>query len=249
MCKKNIYLFVIGILTIICISVGIIRSTKKATKNFSWKKAFHLEWDFDDDCDWNFDEESSGKNDYSKPVDEFSEIEIDAQILGIEIVHDDKFWVQAVYNKEDLEPLLRNQNGKLYVYQNVSKGPHTGNRSASMRISVPYDVDLSNIYVNVNVGEVRIKEMNADKIKISTNVGEVNVSNSSFTKLTAETNVGEIKVRSAADSDFSDYKIKAETDVGELDIFGKSYKHSYNQSGTENKSIDLETNVGKISIN
>ena len=241
MSKKNIYLIVLGIITIFCITFGIYRSSKQFMGKIKWSNGFHFDFDFDDD-----DDEIEEKNDYSEVLEKFDEIEIDSQILSIEIVNSKDYGAYANFNKESLKPSLKIQNGKLYVSQNIKKGKTFGNNNASLRITVPEDVELSNLYVNNNVGAVYLNKISVDKIKISNNVGEISIKDCIFSKLTADTNVGEIELNNSASYD--DYEIRAKTDVGELNVLGKSYKHSYNQNGTDSKSIELNTNVGEISI-
>lgn len=234
--KKTIYLIIIGIITLLCITIGIFKSSNNG--KYNWKKNIKVSWD---------SEEFENEKEYSKALEEFTEIDIDARILAVEIERAEKYWAYASYNKDFLEPKIRIQNGKLSIKQASTNGPNMGSNNAFLRLSVPYDVDLESIYINVNVGEIDIDKISSDKIKIKNNVGQIDVTNCEFSKLNADTNVGELNV--SVPDNLSTYNIKADTNVGAIEIGGKNYKKSYTQKGNESKKIELKTNVGEISVN
>ena len=238
--KKTIYLIAIGVITLLCITIGIFRSSKNG--RYNWKKNIKITWNNEENI-----EEFENEKEYSKALESFSEIEIDAQVLTVEIERGTNYWAYAAYSKEFLEPKLKLQNGKLSIKQSTKNGPNMGTTTAILRLSIPYDVDLDNIYINVNVGEIEIEDISSDKIRIKNNVGQIDVTDCKFSKLDADTNVGEIDIR--IEDDLKDYSIKAETNIGEIEIGGKNYKKSFTQKGNDNKKIELKTNVGEISLN
>ncbi len=115
-----------------------------------------------------------------------------------------------------------------------------------MVITIPSSASLSSIDINSNVGEIKLRDIKAEKIDLAVNVGEVSVRNVSFDEINCDTNVGEININ--PEGNLEDYGMSLSTDVGTVHVDGHNYKRSYNCRGNGKKSITSNSNVGEINV-
>ena len=229
MSKKNIYLLVIGIITIFCIIAGSIIHLKNTNL-------------FEGD----FDEESNFSN-YTV-LEDFESISITGKVLEIKIIEGDVPGIKILSNKEKLLPEVNQNSSKLIINQD-NTGKVYGNSNCKVFITVPDYLSLKDIEIEVNVGTIDISHIYSDSIDVSTNVGELNFDNIEFQKLEGESNVGEISLKLPNISDSLDcFNINLSTNVGEVNVNGDKFKKNYNKKGDTSKSIELCTNVGEIVI-
>lgn len=187
---------------------------------------------------------------YSNGIDEnleaFSNIRINANVLGITIKEGDKYHISASFNKTQYMPEFTIVNDTLKILQDIPKHNNT-NVKCNLEVTVPAGKTIEDINIDLNVGEICLKNSTADEINVKNNVGEISIKNTNFKELKAETNVGEIGIEVIDNVD--DYNIDASTDIGEIRISGKSYKRKYSQKSDSGKKIKVETNVGEVKIN
>ena len=242
--KKTILLVALGIITIFCICYG----TYKHLGRFSsiFKDGVHIS--FDDDDEYDTDENNDGKKSINEKLDEFSSIRIAASVMGITIEQGDEFRIESSFNKEILRPEFSVKGNQLVVTQAGRKqqGINMGSQNCRTVITIPSGTSLSSINIDSNVGDVRLREIDAEDIDVNLNVGEINVRNIDFTEINCNTNVGEISINPVSRLD--DYDINASTDVGEIRINGRNHKKRYNSHGNGHKKIKVNTNVGEINI-
>ena len=205
---------------------------------------FRMSWHRDN----SIEEESDRKNLLINEVfDSFSEIEVDAAVMELVIEEGSAFKVEGPYNREYLKPEITVNNGVLKVFQKGKKRTvNAGSHKCRVVITIPSGTSLNAVYVNSNVGDVKVREIEAKSINIEVDVGEIDVRRAAFETIECETNVGEITID--PQDAFDDYDISASTDVGEVRIDGRSYKRSYNQRTNSSKKITAKANVGQINI-
>ena len=157
------------------------------------------------------------------------------------------FKVEGPYNRDYLKPEVSLNNGLLKVIQKGKKrNMNAGSHRCRMVITIPSGNVLDSVFINTNVGDVKLRELETKSIDINVNVGEIDVRRVAFESIGCESNVGEITINPLDRLD--DYSITASTDVGEVRVDGRSYKRSYNQKGSGSKKIKVEANVGEINI-
>ncbi len=254
--KKTAYLIIISILTIGCIIFG----TFYHTKNISFgsiRRIFNgggINFQFDDDENWNIsignDEEDSEsskeiKGNISRSVEKFSSIDISANVMSIEIVEGSDYKVECSYNREYLKPAIEVKNGELRVSQKMPKRTR-GNNNARAKIYIPANTSLDKLDIDLNVGEIKIVNIEASDCDIENNVGEIQLKNVDFDNIDVFTNVGEINI--SLNSNIEDYKMDVSTDVGAIKVDGQTYKRSYSSRGNGKKKLDAKSNVGEITI-
>ena len=232
--KKTIFYIVLAVVTLSCIFYGI-------TKNIGdIRFALHGENEAE--------QEASERKFYVNEVFEsFSGIEVNAAVMELVIEEGAAFKVEGPYNRDYLKPELSLNNGVLKVIQKGKrKTLNAGSHRCRVVITIPRGHALDSVYINSNVGDIKVRELEAKSIDINVNVGELDVRRVSFETIECETNVGEISINPLDGLD--DYEITASTDVGEVKVDGRSYKRSYNQRGAGNKKIKVNANVGEINI-
>lgn len=253
--KKTAYLIIISIFTIGCIIFG----TFYHTKNISFGSIrkifnggginFHFsddDWDISVDTDDDVGNSKEIKGSFSRAVENFSSIDIDANVMSLEIVEGSEFKIECSYNREYLKPTVEVKNGELRILQRMPKRTK-GNNNAKAKIYIPSDASLDKIDIDLNVGEIKILNIEASKCDIDNNVGEVRLRNVDIDDIDVSTNVGEINI--SVDDNLDDYRIDVSTDVGAVKVDGQSYKRSYSSRGNGKKKLDAKSNVGEITIN
>lgn len=259
---KAAILFVLTIITVVCIIVGTTRFTGNVKSNIknSLKEhgitinGFDWDWDFDDEDDFIEIEGKDGKDGNTSVrgaksvfsnLDAFTNLKIDAKVMSVTIKNGDKFNYCCRYNKDKLKPEVTNENGTLKIVQNGYKN-NNGNLKCNLEITVPRYTQLDDVCLELNVGEINLEGFDCDTLKVTNNVGEIDIEDINFEELEAKTNVGELSIRTMSSLD--EYKINAETNIGELRIGNKDYRHSYSQNGSTSKRINAVTNVGEVSV-
>ena len=242
--KKTVLLIALGIITIFCICYGTYKHLGGFGRMFK-DGGFNISFD-DEEVDNN--EVHGGKNSYDEKLESFSSIKIDAAVMGITIEQGDDFRIESSFNRESMRPKFSVNGNKLVVSQGARKqhGINMGSQNCRLVITIPSGTSLSSIDIDSNVGDVRLRELEAEEIDIDLNVGEIDVRNVVFNELRSNNNVGEISINPVSNLD--DYDISASTDVGEVRIDGRNYKKSYNSRGNGHKKINVNTNVGEINI-
>ena len=242
--KKTVLLIVLGVITIFCICYG----TYKHLKGFDAIFKDGINISFDDD-EYDNDEKNDGKYSIDEKLEKFSSIRLNAAVMGITIEQGDEFRIESSFNKEILRPVFSINGNQLVVTQGRRKqqGINMGSQNCRTVITIPSGTSLSSIDIDSNVGNVRLREIDAEDIDVNLNVGEIDVRNVDFTEINCKTNVGEISINPV--SKLNEYDINASTDVGEIRINGRNYKKRYNSSGNGHKKIKANTNVGEINVN
>ena len=249
--KKTVLLIILGVVTVFCVIFGTIRNVGKGFNLFN-NPVIHLG---DDDpevnfkWEWHSDNDGNKENNYSisQSLDKFSAIRIDGSIMEIRVEEGDRFYFDSTFTRDWLRPKISVENETLVVKQGRQKsGFKGGNNNCRVVITVPSGTKFSDIVIDSNVGDIRLRGLTAEKIDIQTNVGEVSVRDVSFDRLEVDSNVGEISIDPVYN--LNEYSISASTDVGEVRVDGKKYKRNYNSTGSTDKRIKLSANVGEVNI-
>ncbi len=256
--KKNILLIVLGIVTVVCIIIGSIKHVGGGFKRMEdvglvskedGRYHFHLfEDDYNYDYDVDYDSDKSGKFSINEKLEAFSSIKMNVHVMEIIVEEGPEFKLESSYNKDYLKPDFSVNNGVLKIGQaeRRSKFFNGGNQSCRVIITIPSSASLSSLDIDSNVGEIKLRDIKAEKIDLDVNVGEVSVRNVSFDEITCDTNVGEINID--PEDKLEDYSISLSADVGTVHVDGRNYKRSYNCRGDGKKSITASSNVGEINV-
>ena len=240
--KRTIYLAVITLITIGCVLYGVFRFSNRAIP-FSLGNA-------------NYSTEESAS------LEAFDRIAVDALVMDL-IVKEGSDYSLDYRATENLVMAYKVENGKLIISQK-KKGSMIGNNSAVLTLTVPADTQLERVDVGIDVGDVELKNLNADYIEadvdvgditvehaalgqgvIESDTGDVKVKNSSFVQLDISSDVGDVDVESSID--ISDYSYDLKTDVGEVEVYTSDYGKKYIKDG-KNGKVYIRADVGDISV-
>lgn len=245
--KKSILFIILGVVTLGCIIYGSVKYVGGGIKSLKQYGISIETDDFDDDSDIRevFPEKNSSIN---RVLDSFSSIKIDVSIMDLTVEEGKEFKVNGFFNRDYLNPSVSVENGVLEVKQLKKRvfGLPAGNNSCRMVITIPSGTSLSDVNISSNVGDIKIRDLNAKDLDLECNVGEISVRKVNFEELNCNTNVGEIDIYQ--NGNLEEYTIKVNTDVGEVTVDGSSYKRSYNSKGSTSKRIIASTNVGEINL-
>ncbi len=239
--KKTIFLIILGVVTVFCIIYG---TTKHVGGTFRvCGFPFIRIGDNLEDDDYGEDKRDSMEVNLEK----FSSIKVNATVMEIRIEDGEQFKFESTYTRDLLKPECSVKNGVLEVSQPKQKnGFKSGNNHCRVVITIPSGTKLSDIDINSNVGDIKLRKLIAETIDIDLNVGEISVRDVEFEKIDVDNNVGEISINPEGNID--DYSISVSTDVGGVRVGGKHYKRSYNSKGNGKKRIRTNTNVGEVNI-
>lgn len=232
--KKIIFIIVLAVITLSCIVYGINRNLGDV------KEIVHADFDAAKD-------ETSDANSINQSFSGISEIEINAAIMELKLEEGPSFNVSGSFDRAYLKPEVNVKNGTLQVNQKGKKrtmGP--GTRKCKVVVTIPRDASLNAVYINSNVGDIKLRDFTARTVGINLNVGEIDVKKVAFENFSCSNNVGKVSVD--PEDSIDDYGITASTDVGDVRVDGHSYKRSYNQRGSSSKTIKVNTNVGEVNI-
>lgn len=258
--KKKIYLITIWTITLFVIIFSSYRYAKEFRAEYGDLKfqireflhGFEDGYEDEEECksykNWDEDDSSDmikGAKNIETNLDEFSKIRVQANVMSLTIKEGSDYRLECIYNKEILKPEYEVSNGLLQIRQNVKRNLH-GNSHCKLILTIPSSANISKAEVEVNVGEVSLKDFKCDNLEVETNVGSLSIRDINFNKLDAETNVGELIIKTP--EDISNYNLDLQTDLGELKVGDKHYKHSYEHSSSGNKKIKARTNVGELSL-
>lgn len=253
--KKNIYLTVLAIVTVICVISGtcyhVFRWGFSIAENFV---PFLVE----------------GKKEQAGPVqesgeiklDDFTSIDADVSVMDLDIVSGDQYSISYSAN-EKLIPEYEVQDSRLVIKQKQKK--LWGNKKCSVTITVPVelgkveldasvgDIDLkgisvSDLEIDASVGDVKITGCTLKEATVDASTGDIGFSNTAFDTLEVDASVGNVDLDSAVD--LSVYSVILDTSVGSVSVNGQDYKRRYSHNGSQSgKSLTVDCSVGDIELN
>ncbi len=268
--KKQIYLVILTVITVLCIIVG---------------SAYHLFGWMGNSFGNIFGSLDHSRVTYSEDLDNLKEIRLECSVMDVTIKTGGSFHLSydcVAY----LVPEIRVTDGALILEQPAV--PHFGgfNNRCSMTLTVPSQTVLSNSAITVDVGDIRLTDTAFDQkstitldvgdiriknctfadaelgndvgdirledsslrtSKISANIGDVKLTDCTFGFLDVSNDIGDISVDSG--EDLSGYPMEFSCDAGSVTVNGRNHKRHFSQDGSlPDSGIELENNVGDITV-
>lgn len=266
--KKTVYLAIIGVVTAICVIVGLI---VHGYDMYSFQRKTIVEENL------NVSEENA------KDLDSFQRMDVDVKVMDLTIRSGNAYSV-SVKSVEKLKPDISVSNGTLAIRQNnVPKSYHKDSRNCKVILTIPSGEVLESAELSNSVGDIQWNELSCDNLKgefnvgdieirrakipnldVSVDVGEISIENSELDTVVCKSNVGDVDIERSAfgtmdissqtgdvevysSLDLSGYQMELSTNVGEVEVNDRYYKKSYNQNGANGK-LTIETNVGDVDV-
>ena len=250
--KKNVYLIILTLVTVICIIGG------TCYHLVGWGGSFlsHLPFaSFYSDSD---DTESSGTTLSTGTVllPSFNTVKIDSKVMNLSIEKGDDYSIQCDAD-EKLNPKYEIKDNTLIVSQKQKIKVHNfmKNPKCSVHITIPEDTALELININGATGDISLSNLDVTTLKIDNSVGDVKMDNCKIASIGIDTSTGDVKL-----NDCEANEIDVDTSVGDTvikdNIFEKLYVDGSvgdvkvsSSKDLSDYAYDLDTSIGDVSIN
>lgn len=262
--KKNVYLTVLTIVTVICVVIGLCYHT--INFGVSFMDGLNIPF-FSLSRNTTSGNGSKSSEMLKDPedimLDEFNTIKVDADVMDLNIEYGSNFSL-SYYCNEKLIPDYKVKDGVLTVTQNSDlTSLWGGNKKCSVTITVPEelefvdiasdvgDIDLKNLSIKTltltaDVGDIDIIRCTLGQVTLTADLGDIDVENSSFIELKATNDVGDTDIESSIS--LSDYEIDLKTDIGEVEVNDRNSHRSFQQPGTGNGKLTVSNSTGDIEV-
>lgn len=244
--KRAIYLSVLAVITAGCIVWRVGANT------FGWSA------------------KDDGKKEVSEcmeTLDAFCELSVDADMMDITIEKGKEYSI-AYHTTQKNTPEYGVEDGVLTVTQKQQK-IHIGitqNQSETMTITVPEGVQLKDVDITADVGDVDVRFINTENFNCTLNVGDLTAEDAELGESVIDSDVGDITLKKVqtknleavsdvGDVDVSligkieDYNVSLGADVGETKFNGEKVKKNSQISMPDAEYlIDVSSDVGDIDV-
>lgn len=258
--KKNIYLTVITIITIICIIAGTCYHV------IGWGVHFFSEQPFISHIFEDNDTEAESSNQTTETLDSFDNLKLDISVADLTVTSGDSYSISYDTNRASLIPKYNVNNGTLTVTQKSKHNSFWGSTHCSITITVPESTVLNNLTADGSVGDVLFSEIQTQKSTLDFSVGDIDLENSALGNCTLDTSTGDIDVKDctfenmeidtsvgdvdvSVSQDLTSYDMTLDTGVGEVTVNGSSHKDHYESSGDSSNTFIVDNSTGDISVN
>lgn len=186
-----------------------------------------------------------------------TKVSIDLDIGDVEIKYGPIFQVESYYPTR-VAPKVELKNGVLSIKQSQKKWNFSSNlfgeKSYEMTITIPRGSELSNLDIELDLGDVKIEGLVADTLTVNADLGDIKIQNCQGTMVDTTAELGEIELTNCVyptvvtkaelgdvnlDGDFD--SIDAHVDLGDLDI--------RTEKPTDDVKIKAACELGDIEVN
>lgn len=250
--KKNVYLIILTLITIICIVGG------TCYHLVGWGVSFlsHLPFaSFYSDSD---DTESSGTTLSTDTVSlpSFNTVKIDSKVMNLSIEKGDDYSIQCD-STEKLNPKYEIKDNTLIVSQKQKIKIHNfmNTQKCSVHITIPEDTTLELINIDGATGDINLSNLDVTTLKIDNSVGDVKMDNCKIASIDIDTSTGDVKLNGCEANE-----IDVDTSVGDTVIKDNIFEKLYVDGSVGDVKVssskdlsgyayDLDTSIGDVSIN
>lgn len=174
---------------------------------------------------------------------EIREIDIDIKSSNIILKTAENFKVET--NNKDIK--YSYEDGKVLIKQNnVNKWYLNKNNNSKLIFYIPSEISLEKINLNNNVGDVKIDFEKISNLNIDLDVGDIFVKSMLGGKNIIKSNIGDINLELSLKQE--DYKFEFDKDIGEVKLNNNKIKRD-TITGDRNNNLKIKTNIGDIKIN
>lgn len=250
--KKNVYLIILTLVTVICIIGG------TCYHLVGWGVSFlsHLPFaSFYSDSD---DTESSGTTLSTDTVSlpSFNTVKVDSKVMNLSIEKGDDYSIQCE-TTEKLNPKYEIKDNTLIVSQTQKIKIHNfmNTQKCSVHITIPEDTTLELINVDGSIGDINLSNLDVTTLKIDNSVGDVKMDDCKTDSIDVDTSTGDVKLNGCEANE-----INVDTSVGDTVIKDIIFEKLYVDGSVGDVKVsspkdlsdyayDLDTSIGDVSIN
>lgn len=259
MMKRNVYLIILTIITILCVIAGtgyhLVRFGISVAEGLPSIQTFMdavSDWDDDASAD-NAASSSSAKNtktvSSSQNLDAFTSIQADMSVIDLNVVSGDSYSIQYKANQKFV-PEFEVKNNCLTIRQRqkVSVFPK---RNIKCTVTVTVADSLDSVKIQSDAGMVTLSDQTITTLSLYADAGDINLKNCAFGKSTLETDAGDFDLKNCTFTAFSLYadagdinlencaldKGTLETDAGDVDLKNCTFTN-----------MDISSDAGDVAI-
>ena len=250
--KKNVYLIILTLVTVICIVGG------TCYHLVGWGVSFLSHLPFASFYSDSNDTESSGTTLSTGTVSlpSFNTVKIDSKVMNLSIEKGDDYSIQCD-STEKLNPKYEIKDKTLIVSQKQKIKVHNfmNTQKCSVHITIPEDTTLELINVDGATGDINLSNLDVTTLKIDNSVGDVKMDDCKTDSIDIDTSTGDVKLNGCEANE-----INVDTSVGDTVIKDIIFEKLYVDGSVGDVKVsspkdlsdyayDLDTSIGDVSIN
>lgn len=230
--KKNIYLIIITIITVICIIAG---------------SLYHIggfALDLFDNLIPHSDKSLGNVCTKELSVDEFSNLIFDTTISNIYVKTGDSYTVSYKCNKR-LVPKIKSSGDTLTISQ--SKGSnYRRNTTSEITVTIPEGAALNKLSLDTGVGDLYVTGCSFATCDVDGGTGDLSFENCAFDEMDIDGGTGNITVTSSQSLD--GYMMDLDSGTGDITINGNDYDDEYEVNEHAKKHLVIDSGLGDIVV-
>ncbi len=230
--KKNIYLIIITIITVVCIIAGSLYHIGGFALGLFNNLIPRSDKSLGNVCT----EELS--------VDEFSNLVFDTTISNINVKTGDSYTVSYKCNKR-LVPKIRSTGDTLTISQ--SKGAnYRRNTTSEITVTIPEGTALNKLSLDTGVGDLYVTDCSFATCDVDGGTGNLSFENCAFDEMDIDGGTGNITVTSSQSLD--GYMMDLDSGTGDITINGNDYDDEYEVNEHAKKHLVIDSGLGDIEV-
>ena len=230
--KKNIYLIIITIITVVCIIAG---------------SLYHIggfALDLFDNLIPHSDKSLGNVCTKELSVDEFSNLIFDTTISNIYVKTGDSYTVSYKCNKR-LVPKIKSSGDTLTISQ--SKGSnYRRNTTSEITVTIPEGAALNKLSLDTGVGDLYVTGCSFATCDVDGGTGDLSFENCAFDEMDIDGGTGNITVTSSQSLD--GYMMDLDSGTGDITINGNDYDDEYEVNEHAKKHLVIDSGLGDIVV-
>lgn len=222
--KKSVYLWIIGIITGICVVIGLMCHVARYMIGMTGTTVETV-----------------------AELEPFQSIEIESDIMDVKVEAGNGYEIRYCCGERD-KLTYEVINGTLVVKQKNAKGvwPDREDADRNIQVVIPADVVLGEIEIDSDVGNVELERIYADKGDIESDIGDVVLRDCDFNNLNVVSDIGNVEAAFAGEH--SEYTLDLASDIGGIISKGQDVKNHYYSDGSTDKVIKIISDIGDIEL-
>ena len=230
--KKNIYLIIITIITVVCIIAGSLYHIGGFALGLFNNLIPRSDKSLGNVCT----EELS--------VDEFSNLVFDTTISNINVKTGDSYTVSYKCNKR-LVPKIRSTGDTLTISQ--SKGAnYRRNTTSEITVTIPEGTALNKLSLDTGVGDLYVTDCSFATCDVDGGTGNLSFENCAFDEMDIDGGTGNITVTSS--QSLEGYMMDLDSGTGDITINGNDYNDEYEVNEHAKKHLVIDSGLGDIEV-
>ena len=230
--KKNIYLIIITIITVVCIIAG---------------SLYHIggfALGLFDNLFPRSDKSPGNVCTEELSVDEFSNLVFDTTISNINVKTGDSYMVSYKCNKR-LVPKIKSSGDTLTISQ--SKGSnYKRNTTSEITVTIPEGAALNKLSFDTGVGDLYVTDCSFATCDVDGGTGNLSFENCAFDEMDIDGGTGNITVTSSQSLD--GYMMDLDSGTGDITINGNDYDDEYEVNEHAKKHLVIDSGLGDIVV-